>query len=271
MEPSPKNQTKHRQPPRNIFTDPAIAEAAQDDPVIQYFVQNWRSILTVVVAIPLLMFGYNTFRSTNEAKRAAASATFGEIRNVYTGIQTEDEQLRTAKKDLEKGDAAKKDELTKKVTELEGKISSDRDRIGKMLQSLEETGIQPFPVLARLYRGLLAARDGNSAQVRTLLGGISWENVTPVDSNERLVAELSALVAGRSLLDTPDSVKEGQALLLKLAQQGQFTRTQAALALAAVAETPEDKSTALAAIEKLQADQPEQQKFLTDAVDRLKQ
>ena len=264
MDQSAKDQGPVQRPSNHLFEDPAIALAAKDDPIAQFMVKNWRTILGVLIAIPCVIFAYNTYKATNEAKRAAASALFGEVREALGSVNRDTQELATTRNELDSAVGAKKDELIKKVADLEVRVRSGRERLGKMTESLSDTAIEPFPQLARLYQGILAARSGDLAEVKGVLSGVNWENVTPPDSRSRMVAELSALVLGRAYLDSPDGVKEGRQILSSLAEKGSFARTQALQALLASSDSPEDKAAAVALAEKLKSEQPEQEKFFVD-------
>ncbi|MCW5155910.1 hypothetical protein B7L08_037550, partial [Burkholderia cenocepacia] len=68
---------------KNLFEDPAISEAAADDPVVKFLAEYWKPVLASLVAAGLVMIAYNKITETAIQKRASATQEFGALREQY--------------------------------------------------------------------------------------------------------------------------------------------------------------------------------------------
>jgi hypothetical protein len=250
-----------------LFEDPAIARAAVEDPFAKFVLQHWKRAALVILAALAVGYGVMNFRAIREQKRANVSALFADMRNAYSQMTFQEATLIQARIELaEATDSAKKTEIEKKIAETEKTLGEQRIKIEKMSEALEDNVEEPFPRLARLYRGLVAVRSGDLAKARTALATDPWETTGTPGSPQRVVAELGAFVLGKGLVDDPESVKEGKQMLAGLAERGDTARLGAALAFAAVAETTEERSSAKRFLEAIQSQHPEQSKFVLEAI-----
>lgn len=256
----------------NLFEDPSIAQSAKDDPFAKFIARNWRPVFGTVLVTVLVVWGYNTFRTTNEAKRAAASELFSGVRQSYGMYVGQVNTLSQAKIELTTlTDEKRKSELTERVAKLETDSKTQREKLERMIQALEDNLVEPFPRLAHLYRALLFVRDGDLDRVRSLLGSESWQTVGSPGSPERFVAELSSLTLGKALVDRDTTMREGLRILFELAENGASSQVPAVLSLSAVVTDSEDKTRVTKIINDIQTKTPAQTKFLSQALERVTQ
>jgi hypothetical protein len=254
---------------RNIFEDPAIADAAKDDPVVRFISQNWKTVVGALVAVALSMIAYNGFQTTAEQKRAVATQTFLEIQNSYRSIVAKQKERAGLTGELaNEKDAKKKGELEQKIADADNELKQLRDRTSLVITALNSP--KPFDMLSQMYRGLLAARFGDYATTEAALTSTSWEAIGAADSAERMAAEFAALGLARALMDAPASVGAAQDALVRLASKGNFAAVPAGLALSITATTPEEKGQAVKILDELSNKFPAQQKFLTPALEQVR-
>ncbi len=252
----------------SIFEDPAIAQAAKDDPVVRFISQNWKTVIGALIAVALSMIAYNSFKSTAEQKRASATQTLIDIQQGYKAITDKQESLTTlAKELLVESDPKKKDELQQKIDADTKELNQLRDRTTLVIDSLKSP--EPFDMLAQMYRGLMAARFGDYATTEKILSATSWEAIGSPDSAERMAAELAALGLARSLVDAPSSGEMVKSALTNLASKGSFAAAQAAVTLATIAVTPDDRAKAREVIDGVSRRLPSQEKFLAPAREQI--
>jgi hypothetical protein len=253
-----------------LFEDPAIARAAAEDPFAKFVQQHWKRVALVVAVALAIGYGINNFRSTRELKRANVSALFADMRNAYSQLTFQEATLMQSRMELtEATDPTKKAEVEKRIAESETALNEQRVKIERMSEALEDNVEEPFPRLARLYRGLVAARSGDVTKARNALSGDRWESTGTPGSPERFVAELGAFVLGKALVDDPTSIKEGTQILAALAERGDAARLGSALAYAAIAASPEERASAKKFLEAIKTQHPEQSKFVLEAISDL--
>jgi hypothetical protein len=252
----------------SIFEDPAIAEAAKDDPVIRFISRNWKTVIGALVAIALSMVAYNSFKATAAQKRGAATQTLLDIQQGYKAIVQKQQDVATLKKELEtETDNEKKEQSQGKIDSTTKELEQLRERTTLIVDSLSSP--KPFDVLAQMYRGLIAARFADYATTQKVLASTSWEAVGADGSAERMAAELVALGLSKSLVDAPEAEGIVKDTLASLASRGNYSAVQAAVSYATVATTPEEKSKARDMIAQVAQRFPAQEKFLAPAREQL--
>jgi hypothetical protein len=249
-----------------IFEDPNISAAAQGDPVAKFIAQNYKPILITLIAVALGMLAYNSFKATAEAKRAAATQLFTEIRENYVGIVQKQDELMKAKSAVPADDKAKAD-AQQKTEALQRDIDQLRQKTKLMIDSLDSP--KPFDLLARLYGGLIAARFKEYDAVNAALTNITWQTVGRAGSPERFVAELATLGLAKALLGSDKDRGAAREALVSLAERGEFAAVQAVMALASSSSTPDDQNQARTLIDTVRQRFPSQEKFLKQAEDDL--
>jgi hypothetical protein len=252
----------------SIFEDPAIAEAAKDDPVVRFISRNWKTVIGALMAVALSMVAYNSFKNTAEQKRATATQTLMDIQQGYKAITEKQQELTTLTKDhSSETDPKKKEQVQQKIDAATKELNQLRDRTTLVVDSLKSP--RPFDMLAQLYRGLIAARFGDYAITQGVLSSTSWEAVGASDSAERMVAEFAVLGLARSLVDAPNSREPVMGALGNLASKGTFAAVQAAVTLATIASTPEEKVKAREVVGEVSRRFPAQEKFLAPAREQV--
>jgi len=252
---------------RNIFEDPAIAEATKDDPFALFVAQHWRTILTILVAVGLGLIAFNRFRVTADEKRASATLLFQNIRESYAQLVTKDEELAKTQRTVTEKNGNEKEDAQKKVAGLQDEIKKIKDRTHLMIQSLDSPA--PFDSLAIVYGGLLAARAGDYESARKAMTQTPWEMIGKPGSPDRFLAEMSVLGLSKVLVDAPAEASVQDAAknaLLNLAERGEFAAVAAIGVLSAITEQPEEKAKLSPLIENLRTKFPSQVKFIEDAV-----
>lgn len=253
---------------RNIFEDPAIVEAGRNDPFIRFISSNWRLLLVLLVAVGLGIVGYSQVTATTLQKQAEATRALRDMQQAYQEVVEEREVLVTAQADerAAKDDKARA-EASERVKKAAETLKLKEDRLLAKASELETN--PSFATFSGLYRGLVAAGRSDFGAVQAALGAQSWETVGTQRSPERAAAELAVLGLAKALSDSEQHLEAAKQALKGLAERGDFAAVRAAVALAALATTPEEKAQAKAIIGLLQARLPSQQKFLLDASERL--
>ncbi len=249
-------------PTRNIFEDPAIAAAAQNDPFARWVVKNWRNILVVLVAIGATMLGYDRFTTVALEKRSAATAVLNSVQESYHQLVTKEESLLALRaEEASQADASEKAKTVAKIETTTKEISQLKDKVTLMVESLDASA--PFSTLKELYRGLLAARLSDFDKTQSALASVSWEQVGKPGSSERFMAEMLAFGLARALIDSDRHREFARSQLIRIAQQGEFAAVPAANAVMMIAVSESEKAQARQLADALRSKYPSQQRFLT--------
>jgi len=262
----PSHDKAPRTPPRNIFEDPAIAVAAQNDPFARWVVKNWRSLVAVLLAVAAVMLGYDRFTTVALEKRSSATATLNSVQESYHQLLTKEESLVTLRADeAAQTDAAEKAKITAKIEATSREIDQLKDKVTLMVESLDSSA--PFGTLKELYQGLLAARLKNYDKTQSVLAATQWEAVGKPESSERFMAELLAFGLARSLIDSDAHREFARGQLVIIAERGSFAAVPAATTLTMIAVSDAEKTQAQELVTKLRAKYPSQQRFLSNLED----
>lgn len=256
-------QQPQRPASRNIFEDPAIAAAAQNDPFARWIITNWRSVAVSLVAIAAGMLGYNRYTTVGLEKRAAATAVLSGVQESYNSLVSKEDALATLRaEELAATDAAEKEKLKGKIDEASREVDKLKDRVTLMVDALDAA--PPYSYLKNLYQGLLAARLKNYDKTQSILAQQSWEQIGKPDSSERFVGELLTYGLARSLIDSDAHQDVARSQLAALAERGSFVAVQSANTLLLIARSDADKQQAAEIVAKLKVKFPAQQRFLTN-------
>jgi hypothetical protein len=240
---------------RNIFEDPAIAAAAQNDPFVRFVIKHGKTILVSLIALALGMIAVNRFTVTQQSRKAQVTQEVRAIQKEYEALAAKLDELESLK-----GELSASADQAEKIKGLEGDIKQLKEKGTLKLAALEASG--SFPEVARLYRGLFAARTGELDKAKEALASVSWEQY-PAASSERLVAELASLALAKSLVDSEVHRDVAQKALVALAERGTVAAAQAVLALQALARTDEERGAVDKLTEGVQKRLPSQRKFLS--------
>ena len=255
-------------PNRNIFQDPAIAEAGKNDPFVRFVARNWRIILVALVSIGLSMIAYNRFMATAEQRRADATQLLLDVQGGYQDLIDKQEALATLKSaERVATDPKERIAAADKVKSQTEEIRRLQEKLGHMLVGLDSPS--HFGLLGDFYKGLLAARFGDFSATQTALGSTNWEQVGKPDSPERFAAEFVTFGLAKALVDSDQHIDSAKAALTALADRGSFSAAQAVDVLAILATSSEEKEKVRGLIHGVEQRFPAQQKFLTDAAERV--
>lgn len=244
------------QAPRNIFEDPTIAAAAQNDPFVRFVVKHGKAILISLGAVVLAMVAYDRFTVTQQHKKAQLTQDVRGVQKDYEVLVGKLDELSNLK-----AQSPSTTEQQEKVKALEAEIQQIKERGTLKLTALETSGA--FPDIVRLYRGLIAARTGELDKVKGVLSSGSWEQL-PEGSSERLVAELTSLALAKSLIDSETHRDVAKQTLVALAERGTVAAAQAVLALHSLASTDEEKAEVKKLVEGVHKRLPSQRKYLVN-------
>lgn len=249
-----------------VFGDPEMARSASEDPVLKFLVSAWRQMTVIVLGVLAVFYATNVFRETRERDLQSSGDAFYRVQrqfDAYKGLLTQIASLQ-GKTDAEIGDKGRAE-----IAELEKRRDETRKKIEDALAALADMRA-PFDSLASLYRGLLSREAGDTAGLVNAINPRAWAAVNNTSSAERFMAEIQSLAYARALIDSEAHNAEALAVLKELASQGAYVHTSAALAVAAVANTPEDRKAALDLLIRLQATHPEQSELVDDEIARLR-
>ncbi len=251
----------------NIFEDPAIAAAANNDPFARFVTKNWKRIAGVLFAVALGMIAYNAVITTQEQKRSASTALFGQVREQYREIVSKKQELVKLRAELASKPDNEKKAAQEKITSIETEVTAVREKSKLMLSSLDSP--PPFDLLGKLYGGLIAAQFGEYEQTKSALISTPWELTGRAGSPERMTAELATLGLGKALSESPQHLQHARDALLRLAENGEFAAVPALEALAAMASTPEELEKVKSILGVLETRFPSQSKYLMEVKEGL--
>lgn len=254
---------------RNIFEDPAIQEAAKNDVFVRFLVQNWRSLLTTLIAVAAATIAYTTYTNTALNKRAAATARLSDIQESYKALVDVQESVEKSQNDLALAtDEAKKKALSETIEKQSKELNESRAKLSLIIDSLDS--LEPFDTLAKLYRGLLAGRFKDYDGVRKSLAEIpDWRAITDERSSKRFVAETAALGLAKVIAQSEPDQAAAKEQLKALSEKGAFVAVEAVVALAPFATSSQEKEDVRRLINSVRERFPSQGSFLSDVAQRL--
>ena len=262
----PSQRETPRPAARNLFEDPAIAMAAQNDPFARWVVKHWRTIVVVLLAIGAGILGYDRFTTVALEKRSNATAVLNSVQESYHQLVTKEEALISLRaEEATQTDSAEKAKISSKIETTTKEVDQLKDKVTLMVESLDSSA--PYSTLRDLYRGLLAARVKNYDKTQSALASVSWEQVGKPESSERFMAELLAFGLARALIDSDAHRDFARGQLVRIAEQGSFVAVPAANTLIMIAVTEPEKAQAQQLADTLRAKYPSQQRFLTNLGD----
>jgi len=257
-----------------VFGDPDLVRSAGEDPVLRFILTWWRQMTVAVLAVLAVFYATSVFRETRQRDLQSSGDAFFKVQREFETFQQIQSQL-AARLKMQGANPSEQDKVI--TGELEKNRDASRKKLDDALTALSDMRA-PFDRLAQLYRGLVARESGEGTAFLQGFNPRAWIEIKDASSNERFFAELEALAYARTLLDSSqlDSSQptakpgEGLALLKELGSQGAYVHTSAALSVAALANTPEERAAALELLSKVQSAHPEQTALLEDEISRLK-
>ncbi len=243
-----------------IFDDEVMRRTVLEDPLAKFVNKNWLQIIGVLIVVAVVYFGYVQFMSAYQTRMSGAADLYRKVREEYAAL------TETRASAVKETDAKKKEELTKSTQESSRKLSESIRALGD--------ASYPYSEIARIYQALVlitvppgGALTADVKAARQVLQPLNWEQ-EKTGSPKRLLAELRALLLGRTLLDDPSTIAEGRSMLKTLAQRGAVVHTAAALSLSQIASTDEEKKEAKAVLESLRSQHVEQGEVIDSELQR---
>lgn len=210
----------------DIFTDPALARAAEEDPFVRFVHQHWRQLIVALIAVAAVTYAVQAFEETRVESLQRAADLFSRAQSEFdryvTLLQSSESTATTADAD---GAATDDGAPNLRVTQVE----EARARLEQVLASLADAR-EPYGALAPVYRALLGLVG--EAQVAT--GGERVE--------DPFLRELERFVRARAALDNPATAAEGRQMLEELVQRGEVTAPAAIMILERTAQNEEERS-----------------------------
>jgi hypothetical protein len=252
--------------------DPILKRVIDEDPLVR-FVYTWRTQIMWILALALCI-GYVRYylRQSHQESMKRGADVYAEMRGEFNQIDALRRQLDRTRDDLGKlkEDAAdKKKELAQKSEGLEKDLKEAEAKFSGKLAALGDQK-EPYNLIAGEYKTLMAVRADEALKLSDSLPALDGTTLAKEGAARRFFTELKALLIGRSLLDKPDTYQKGAKILQQLAESGGFVGVSAALTLARVAEGDAERAKALAALETVMKQQPEQASLVEEEIERLK-
>ena len=222
-----------------------IKERAKEDPFARFLLEGWRQVVTVLLVVVAIVYIKNSYVKNQEASLEYAADRFAQVRLELDALR-EAQQAAPA-------EGAKPEEIKAPKAEDAAK------KFNEGLRALEETRA-PYNELAPLYAAMGSLLKGETVLAGELPAG---------EGPARLAEELKQLVVARSKLDVPASAAEGRQILERLAAEGSFVGISAALSLARIAQTPDERSKAAALLSRIEEQHPEQVNLVDPELKRL--
>ncbi len=253
----------------DIFTDPALVKAKQDDPFFKLINSHWRESLFFVAFV---LAGYyvvtNLQRSFYESKVASsdvfqkAQASLGEIVSLERELST----LINQKVDLKRDTKEAQELRNKKLDEAKAKLKAAQDTLSQRVAALGDQKV-PYNKLAPLLSLSAAATTDDRDGIKK----ISEEIISKTDTSITgvLVSELAQLSKARVSLDSTETRSIGLSELVALVNNSKFVSTAAAATLAKVSSSDEERAQAKAAVENLLTRSPQQRDLLAQELKEL--
>ena len=274
----------------DIYTDPsiansAVASAVRDDPLFRFLAQSWRSVVVVVLAIAAAWYGWRGFQSTREESVRHAADIFSRLRIEFEELNRLNAERATVLKEVaeleqniaspaaapKRGENAKAgvvanaEEQQKEIDQKRARLEEIAATVTKTRERAQQTSLlltdarEPYRSLAALYQVLIQA-DGSSAVPPPAESAAATELA--------LVQELQTLAAARRELEVNRA--EGIERLVGLAESAHYTRAYAALILAQIADSEQERVRAREIIEGVQRNFPDQSALLDGELRRLR-
>ena len=247
-------------PRRNIFEDPAIAQAAANDPLMRWVLANWKILVALAAAVILGSGAYLRFTAVALEKRTSATKTLNEIQAAYASLVEKEGEIADIRGDLESQTGERESRATK-IAQGEKEIEQLRDKVVLMADSLVDP--RPFGTIALMYKGLIAARRQQFDETKRALEEIHLDQLGAPDAPERFVGEVVALALARALVDSEQYRSLGRETIVTLAQKGEVVAARAVNALAVVSNTPEEKAQVESILVSVKSRFPGQQVYLS--------
>jgi hypothetical protein len=242
-----------------------IGQRSVEDPLFAFLKQSWRSILVVLVLAIAGPFVWGKFQSSYEDSLGEAGDVLAKVQSAYSALLSAEAERTTAATTT----SNTPDDSAEKVKKLDEKVADATRTMTSQLMALEQEG-EPFASVAGVYRSLLARRVSGVSPSGTLpsVTALPWK-LEPEQSSARFFLELREFVDARGLLDTPSAKRAGQERLAELAKSSTYQQVAAALVLARIAESAEERTRARDLLKAIESQTPKQGELVKSALQGL--
>lgn len=275
---SPQNVPSSSRRSLAIIDDPDIQQVISEDPLFRFLTTWWRQLLVLALAIALGVYAKQRFEQSREFRLSEAADILSRVHSQYEGLLAARSEIKRlegekAKKGAADQKEAQNQELQKideQLTKAQTDFNESRRLMSEYVTALSDS-VAPYDSLAKLYSGLLSFVGSEPQKAAEELGGLSalWKEQDAKD-HTRLVSELAALSTARMLVDQEASYAQGRSQLRQLAQSAHYVRASAAVALARISETAQEKDEARPLLEGVISQYPELAEQLQPELSALK-
>ena len=253
-----------------LYRDPALDQSTpSEDPLVRFLGKNWRFIVAAVAVYGLVWYGQVVYRQAQSRRAERASEGLARVRESYEQLVSAQESLIAAQRGGAKDDAPKADDA-KRATEVnDAQLRRDEARaaLDERLKILSDQG-GAFERMAAVYDTLSRAAIGEMVADPELASAKGWIGVNPNDA-ERALAEARAYLSAKSLLTKPETRQAALSGLTSLAKEGAYLNAAAAISLAAVAVSTEEKGNAREGLRAVRTAHPEQSDLILEETKRI--
>jgi hypothetical protein len=248
----------------DIFTDPALVKAKQDDPFFKCINSHWRETL-VIMAVAL--GGYYVVTSLQKSyydSKVASADVFQKAQDSLKEVLELEQKLlglNLIQIDAKTDTKEAQDLRAKDKTELEQKLKSAKEALSQRVASLGDQKA-PYSDLAPLFNSVVAV-NGSDLAAANLAASNLTQNRSAGDG-ALLASELASLANARLNIDMADKRSEAFAALISIVKESRFVAVSAASTLARVASSEEEKAQAKSAIDALLLKSPQQMDLLAE-------
>ncbi len=244
----------------DIFTDPALVRAKQEDPFFKFISQHWRELVVGAVVIFGGYYVVTQLRKTQYESKVSASDLFQKAQESFTEIVALEQRLSGLS--AKPADPKAAEAQAKERADIEIKLKEANDKLTQRVAALNDVKA-PYSNIGPLYKALSAARTGD------VVGMESFTSQVKQGGGPVIFNELAELAAARTLLDDSSKRSDGFKRLLNLVSSSTYVGASAAATLGKVAATPEERTEVLKAMEAFIAKSPEQTDLLKEDMARL--
>jgi len=244
----------------DIFTDPALARAKDEDPVVKFIATHWREMLISVVVVLGGYYVYNRYQTTQYESKVSAADLLVKAQESVDEVTVVKQRLQIIESNpADKTKPEEVENLKKRLLEAESKLSQRITALGDLSGE--------YGALSSYYQIVAALKENKLEDAQKILTTVLGQGESNSDTD--FVTELAELMVARAALDTDQGQAKARAALMSLAKNSRFIHAAAAVTLARISRTDQEKKEALDVLNEIKANHPEQTDLLTEEIDHL--
>lgn len=249
-----------------IFTDPAIAQTVEEDPLLRFFAKHGKSILIGIGVVLALLYGFNRFQETQrDSIQRASDQLLNANRELQNVIRLERELALLALKPEPETKAAEgegKDAPKSEREKLSQELGEAQARLSGSLSGLRDER-PPFSEIAEVYRMVAEMAKKDAVGLSTLPVELTsrWQSEQGSGST-RILSEVSALVSARAKLDSEADRAAAVVELNNMVDNGTYVGVAALATLATIASDEAAQQQVQEKLAAMLAAHPEQRELL---------